>query len=167
MDLFPYPPVGFHFSVVFELFPQTPNDFRFQEVSGLDVEVEMEPVKEGGQNRFTHQLPVRTRYTDITLKRGMFMGSGITLWCKNAIENFVFVPTNILISLLNADHLPLQSWYVINAIPKKWSVSNFNAEQNSVVIESLVLSYNYFTYVSVESLVGAAASLSGGVSVSI
>ena len=164
MDLFA-PPVGFHFLVVFELFPQTPQDFRFQEVSGLDVELEMEPIKEGGQNRFTHQLPVRNRYTDITLKRGLFIGSGITLWCKNAIENFVFVPTNVLISLLTPEHLPLQSWYVINAIPKKITVSNFNAQENSVVVESLVLSYNYFTTIGVESLIGGAASLSASVSI--
>jgi phage tail-like protein len=165
MDLFAYPPVGFHFLVVFELFPQTPNDFRFQEVSGLEVDMEMEQIKEGGQNRFTHSLPVRNRYTDITLKRGMFIGSGITLWCKNAIENFVFQPTNVLISLLNADHLPLQSWYIVNAIPKKWQVTSFNAQENSVAVESLVLSYSYFTSIGVESLLGAAASLSGSVSI--
>lgn len=164
MDLFA-PPVGFHFLVVFELFPQTPQDFRFQEVSGLDVEIEMEPVKEGGQNRFTHQLPVRNRYTDITLKRGLFIGSGITLWCKNAIEDFLFVPTNVLISLLTPEHIPLQSWYVVNAVPKKIQVSNFNAQENSVVIESLVLSYNYFTTIGVESLIGGAASLSASVSI--
>ena len=164
MDFFA-PPVGFHFLVVFELFPQTPQDFRFQEVSGLDVELEMEPIKEGGQNRFTHRLPVRNRYTDITLKRGLFIGSGITLWCKNAIENFVFVPTNVLISLLTSEHLPLQSWYVINAIPKKIQVSNFNVQENSVVVESLVLSYNYFTTIGVESLIGGAASLSASVSI--
>ncbi|MCY7421146.1 MAG: phage tail protein [Chitinophagaceae bacterium] len=164
MDLFA-PPVGFHFLVVFELFPQTPQDFRFQEVSGLDVELEMEPIKEGGQNRFIHQLPVRNRYTDITLKRGLFIGSGITLWCKNAIENFVFVPTNVLISLLTPEHIPLQSWYVINAIPKKITVSNFNAQENSVVVESLVLSYNYFSTIGVESLIGGAASLSASVSI--
>ncbi len=76
MDLFA-PPVGFHFLVVFELFPQTPQDFRFREVTGLDVELEMESIKEGGQNRFTHQLPIRSRYTDITLKRGLFIGSFI------------------------------------------------------------------------------------------
>ena len=164
MDFFA-PPVGFHFLVVFELFPQTPQDFRFQEVSGLYVELEMEQIKEGGQNRFTHQLPIRNRYTDITLKRGLFIGSGITLWCKNAIENFVFVPTNVLISLLTSEHLPLQSWYVINAIPKKIQVSNFNAQENSVVVESLVLSYNYFTTIGVESLIGGAASLSASVSI--
>jgi phage tail-like protein len=164
MDLFA-PPVGFHFLVVFELFPQTPQDFRFQEVSGLDVELEMESIKEGGQNRFTHQLPIRNRYTDITLKRGLFIGSGITLWCKNAIEDFVFVPTNVLISLLSPEHLPLQSWYVINAIPKKIQVSNFNAQENSVVVESLVLSYNYFTTIGVESLISGGASLSASVSI--
>ena len=164
MDLFA-PPVGFHFLVVFELFPQTPQDFRFQEVSGLDVELEMEPIKEGGQNRFTHQLPVRNRYTDITLKRGLFIGSGITLWCKNAIEDFVFVPTNVLISLLTPEHIPLQSWYVVNAIPKKIQVSNFNAQENSVVVESLVLSYNYFSTIGVESLISGAASLSASVSI--
>lgn len=164
MDLFA-PPVGFHFLVVFELFPQTPQDFRFQEVSGLDVEIEMEPVKEGGQNRFTHQLPVRNRYTDITLKRGLFIGSGITLWCKNAIEDFLFVPTNVLISLLTPEHIPLQSWYVVNAVPKKIQVSNFNAQENSVVVESLVLSYNYFTTIGVESLIGGAASLGASVSI--
>lgn len=165
--MFEYPPVGFHFLVVFELFPQLPNDAHFQEVSGLDVEIEMEAVKEGGQNRFTHQLPVRSRYSDIVLKRGLFIGSGIRLWCVNAIENFVFQPTNVLISLLNADHLPLQSWYVVNAIPKKWQVSNFNAEQNSIVVETLTLSYNYYNNVGVEGLISAAASISGGASISI
>ncbi len=35
MDL-SYPQTGFHFSVVFELFPQLPNDISFQEVSGLN-----------------------------------------------------------------------------------------------------------------------------------
>jgi phage tail-like protein len=127
--MFAYPPVGFHFSVVFQLFPQTPNDFRFQEVSGLEMQMNMESITEGGQNRFTWELPVRAKYSDIVLKRGMFIGSGILMWCKNAFENFVFEPVNIIISLLNEHHVPIQAWYVVNAIPKKWSVSNFNAEK--------------------------------------
>lgn len=145
MDIFQRPPVGFHFLVVFEIFPQQPQDVRFQEVSGLNVELELEAVKEGGENRFTYQLPVRTKYEDLTLKRGVFLGSGITLWCKDALENFDFKPTNLLVSLLNSDHIPLYNWYVVNAIPKKWSVSNFNAQENSLVVESLVLSYQYFS----------------------
>ncbi len=138
------PPVGFHFNVAFELFPQTPNDFRFKEVSGLGAEIEMETVKEGGNNRFVHNLPLRTKYDDLVLKRGLFIGSGIIKWCRDAIENFDFHPLNVMISLLNAEHLPLYNWHVINAIPKSWKVSNFNAEENSIVVETLTLSYQYF-----------------------
>ena len=157
--MFTYPPVGFHFAVSFELFPQTPYDVRFQEVSGLDVEMEMESYTEGGQNRFTWQLPKRSRYSDLVLKRGMFIGSGIVLWCQDAFENFSFKPVNVTIALLNEIHVPIQAWYVINAIPKKWTISNFNAEENSVVVESITLSYQYFNVISVESLASGAISL--------
>ena len=156
--MFEYPPVGFHFLVSFQLFPETPNDFRFQEVSGLDVEVEMESFTEGGQNRFTWQAPKRTRYSDITLKRGMFIGSGIVLWCRRAMEDFVFEPANITIALLNDKHVPLQAWYIVNAIPKKWSISGFNAQENSVVVESITLSYQYFNVISVDSIAQAGVS---------
>lgn len=149
MELLPYPAIGFHFNVFFEIFPQTPNDFRFQEVSGLNVEMEMETVKEAGNNRFTYQLPVRAKYDDITLKRGVFIGSGITNWVRRALEDFDFQPTNILISLLDENHIPLHNWYVINAIPKKWQVSNFNAGENSVVVETLVLGYQYFNAIRI------------------
>jgi phage tail-like protein len=163
--MFDYPPVGFHFLVTFQLFPQTPNDFRFQEVSGLDVEMEMDTFVEGGQNRFTWKLPKRTRYSDIVLKRGLFMGSGIILWCQNAFENFVFEPVNVTIALLNSDHVPLQAWYVVNAIPKKWSISNFNAQENSVVVESITLSYQFFNVISVESLASGAFSAAASISI--
>jgi phage tail-like protein len=156
--MFEYPPVGFHFLVAFQMFPQTPNDFRFQEVSGLDVDMEMETFNEGGQNRFTWQLPKRARYSEITLKRGMFIGSGIVLWCRNAFESFIFDPANIIISLLNDKHIPIQSWYVVNAIPKKWTISSFNAAENSVVVESITLSYQFFNVISTDAAVEGALS---------
>jgi phage tail-like protein len=143
-----YPPVGFHFLVTFELTPQVIDDSRFQEVSGLEAEMEMESFTEGGQNRFTWQLPKRTRYSDITLKRGLFIGSPLITWCRNALENFSFLPANVHISLLNEQHTPVMTWYVISAIPKKWSVSGFNAQDNSIVVESVTLSYRYFNVIN-------------------
>ena len=140
------PAVGFHFLVVFELFPQLPYDLQFQEVSGLNVTIETEPLKEGGENRFVHQLPVRTNFNYIVLKRGKQPGSGILFWAKNAIENFEFKPANVMISLLNDDHLPLYNWYVIGAIPKRLELSAFNAERSEVVIETLTLGYQYVKY---------------------
>ncbi|HKZ66191.1 MAG TPA: phage tail protein [Chitinophagaceae bacterium] len=140
-----YPLTGFHFLVSFDSLPALPVDSRFQDVSGLDVEMEMESFTEGGQNRFTWQLPKRTRYADIVLKRGKISDSAIVKWCRDAMEHFIFFPLNITISLLNEKHEPVQSWYVVNAIPKKWSLSNFNAEENSIVIESITLNCQYFT----------------------
>ena len=167
MDL-SYPQVGFHFLVTFELFPQLPNDFRFQEVTGLTATMEMEAIKEGGENRFIHQLPVRTSYSELVLKRGKFLGSGILHWARNAIENYEFKPTNILISLLTDDHLPLYNWYVINAIPKRLEISGFNAERSEVVIETMALSYQYFKYYDpVSAAFDLAGSLTGAIDVNI
>lgn len=148
MPSFNYPPVSYHFVVAFELFPQGLNDARFQEVSGLNVEMEMESYKEAGNNRFTWQLPGRTHYDDIVLKRGIVTGSGLTAWFKDALENFVFSPCNAMITLLNEEHIPLYSWYVVNAIPKKWQVSNFNAQESAIAVETLVLSYQYFNTIN-------------------
>ncbi len=142
-----YPAVGFHFLVTFELIGQTPVDTQFQEVSGLDVQFTMESFNEGGQNRFVHQLPVRTQYTQLTLKRGYFIESVLTRWFREAIEDFNIQPVNLLITLLNESHLPVQSWYVVNAFPKKWQLSNFNAMENNIVFETLVLQYSYFNHI--------------------
>src|SRR3546814_13297241 len=111
--------------------------------------MEMESIIEGGQNRFTWELPVRAKYSDLVLKRGMFIGSGILMWCKNAFENFVFEPTNILVALLNDKHVPIKAWYIVNAIPKKWSVSTFDAEKSTVVVAIITLCYLYIDIISV------------------
>jgi len=144
-----YPPTGFHFVVGFELFPQTVQDVRFQEVSGLNVEMQMETVREGGQNRFEHQLPVRSKYADLVLKRGLLIGSGVYQWAKNAFDDFAFQPVNLIVSLLNEQHAPLLSWHVVHALPKKWDVSAFNAEQNTIAIETLTLTYRYYTTIRI------------------
>lgn len=172
MSAFDTPQVGFHFLVLFEIFPQFPNDVRFQEVSGLSVEVEMEQKNEGGEHRFVHNLPVRTKYGDVTLKRGKFLGSGILHWYKQAMDEFKFSPSNVMISLMNADHVPLYNWYLINAIPKRLEVSSFNAQNSEVVVETLVLSYQYFKYydpvsVGLDLAAGLAGSITGSASISI
>src|SRR5690606_5910049 len=167
-----YPPPGFHFLVVIEMFPQKPQDSRFQSVSGLSVTIPTESVAEGGENRFKHQLPGVPQYDKLVLKRGMFLGSNITTWCKNAIEDFQIEPKNILISLLIDLHVPLATWQVYNAYPVKISISEFNAEQNTLVIETLELVYQFYKTVGLDSMIGgaegaAAGAVSGGVSGSI
>lgn len=139
-----YPPVGFHFKVEFVGIGND-NDVRFQSVAGLSLEYDTESYKEGGENRFEHKLPLRTKYPDLSLKRGMLTDSKVIKWCLDALQNREFKPAQVNVILLNEEHQPLKTWNIYNAWPKKWSVSDFNSQDNSIVIESLELSYNYFT----------------------
>ena len=139
-----YPPWGFYYRVEFGI-SKNKNDVRFQTVSGLAVEYETEEYREGGENRFTHKLPVRTRYSDLVLKRGMLTDSEVTNWCLAAFRDRDFRPTDLSIILLNEKGDPLRTWNVAQAIPKKWSVTDLNATENSLVVETLELLYRYFT----------------------
>lgn len=139
-----YPPCGFYYKVKFGI-SNNKDDARFQTVSGLSVEYDMEEYKEGGENRFTHKLPVRTKYADLVLKRGMVTDSQVIRWFLVAFRDRSFKPTDINIILMNEQSKPLRTWKVAHAVPKKWLVSDLNANESSVVIETIELIYSYFT----------------------
>ena len=140
-----YPPVGFHFKVEILGLPPNDNDVRFTEVSGLSVELGAEEVPEGGENRFVQKYPIAAKYPELVLKRGLFPGSEVIAWIKQCVESHKIEPKNIDVKLLNDNHEPLVTWHIIKAWPSKWAVSDLNASNNAVVIETLQLQYQYFT----------------------
>jgi phage tail-like protein len=140
-----YPPVGFHFLVEFADLGTAEKDHQFQSVSGLSVDIETEEIAEGGENRFKHKLPVKTKYPNLVLKRGILVDSDVIEWCRKAIENFEFKPIDLTVKLLNQDHDPLMYWKVIHAYPVKWAVEDLSALESKIVVESFELAYNYFT----------------------
>lgn len=139
-----YPPWGFYYKVEFGTV-KNKNDIRFQAVSGLSVEYDMEEFKEGGENRFTHKLPVRTKYADLVLKRGMLTDSEVTNWFLAAFRDREFTAKDISVILMNEKSEPLRTWNIVHAIPKKWLVTDLNANDNAIVVETLELMYRYFT----------------------
>ena len=138
------PPVGFHFLVEFDLPDAGDQDIRFREVSGLSMELETETLSEGGENRFTHKLPVRASYGDLSLKRGKMADSAVITWIREAVQNFDIQPTTVWVKLLNDRHEPLETYTFVNAWPKKWSISDFNAESSEYVVETLDLVYSHY-----------------------
>lgn len=142
-----YPPVGFHFKVEINLPDTAPEDreTRFQEVGGLNKTLDVEEFKEGGENRFAYKFPNPAKYSNIVLKRGLLTKSSLINWCFDAIDNFIFKPVDITITLLNEEHKPLSVWNITKAYPVKWSTSDFKAQENSIVIETLEIAFQYFT----------------------
>lgn len=127
-------------------------DVMFQSVSGLSVDIETEEYAEGGENGFKHTLPVRTKYPNLVLTRGLAASSQVSDWVRKAVEEFEFEPANLTIILLNELRAPMHVWNVSHAIPVRWSVDSFNAEESKLVIETLELKYNTFKSMNPESL---------------
>ena len=146
----PMPLSGFHFSVIFELLPQFSIDTKFQSVSGLKSTMEFDTITEGGQNQFKIALPKQNSFENLVLKRGLTKEiSGLRLWVNNALNNMVFHPANIVVSLLNEEHDPVKVWYISQAIPLSLDISDFNAEESQLVIETLSLKYQFFKEIPV------------------
>lgn len=139
-----YPPVGFHFAVEIPGLAARAEDARFGEVGGLGLEMSTEEVPEGGQNRFVQRFPVRARHPNLTLKRGLLVGSDILNWARRCIEDFDIEPMEMTVTLLDEEHAPLMVWQITGAYPTKWSASDLNATNNAVVVESLELFYQSF-----------------------
>ena len=140
-----YQHVGFHFYVSFSGLGKDTIDARFQSVSGLEVRLETENLKEGGENRFDHVLPTKTKAADLVLKRGVLSpnsASLITAWCIDTFQNLVVSPQNLTVILLGESQNPLLTWEIIHAWPKSWKFGELNAEKSEVLIETLELNYN-------------------------
>ena len=136
-------PVAFHFKVEFGPNPEE-TDSRFQEVNGLSAEVVTEELREGGVNDYVHRLPTGVKHGNLVLKRGYVNNSKVGQWCRSALENFEFNPVDVNVILLDENHQHLVKWTFTRAYPLKWSISDFNAQQNTLAIESLELAYAKF-----------------------
>ncbi len=141
-----YPAVGFHFTVSFFGIPGL-KEARFMEVSGLNAELEYEPLIEAGNNRFTHKLPTRTKYQNLILKRGLPSEglSPLTDWANACIYFMEIQPIELQVILLNDKSMPLKAWNFSKAYPTKIDYSGLNAKESSIVIETLELAYQFAT----------------------
>ena len=138
-----YPPVAFHFRVTVPGISGI-NEGDFQEVSGLKVAMKFEEVQEGGENRYTHRFPKPPAYQNLILKRGYLKGSPLIEWARKAFQQFEIKPKDVVIQLLDEDHNPLSSWNFVNAYPVAMTISDFKAQENSIVVETLELAFDYF-----------------------
>ena len=143
-----YPPVSFYFEVKITGIT-TDGDSSFAEADGLESELGVTEIKEGGENRFSHRLPDRATHTKLTLKRGvLLLSSDLTKWCKDTLESDFgqqVKPKNIDVSLLDEQGNPLVVWNFCNAWPVKWSVAGLDAQKNALALETLEFVYAYCT----------------------
>lgn len=123
---------------------------NFMEVSGLEVSIDTEDVVEGGQNSFTHKLPGRMSWPNITLKRGVTRQDNLLNWLNKASGEGFSTSGNQLsrstaaITLVKADGTRMRSWSFDGAFPVKWSGPSFAADSDASATESLEITHHGF-----------------------
>ena len=137
------PIAGFRFGVFFFAGGVIPNplDIRFQSVGGLDATVSTVTHREGGELLYSHRLPDVISYGNLVLKRGITIGSLLTIEFNAAMTLFKFAPSNVLVTALSEDKVPLAGWMFIRAFPVSWTTSHLDATEKSVMIETMELAY--------------------------
>ena len=145
------PPVSFHFMVSFLVGGIAPNpfDIRFQKVSGISAEIETTSITEGGENVYAQTLPSRVKYGNLTLERGLVIGSPLSVEFNVAMSSLRFAPGYVLVMLLNENSIPIANWLFERAYPVKWALSDLDAEQNAIAITTMELAYARFQSVQI------------------
>jgi phage tail-like protein len=137
MPDFKYPLPKFHFELEWG-----GTRFGFTEVSGLDVETEVIEYREGNLPSYNKtKQPGLTKYTDVTLKRGIILDDFdfFNQWVKTAMfqEKKEQYRRTVTIKLLNEEHKAIIVWTLAKAWPSKIQSTDLKADGNEVAIETL------------------------------
>jgi phage tail-like protein len=136
-------PLSSRFAVVFFALGVVPNpiDLRFQRVSGLSASISTVTVREGGQQLYTHRLPDMVSYGNLVLERGFMVGSPLNIEFNVVFSLMKFAPSNVMITLLNEDAVPIAGWMFVQAFPVRWATADLDASRDEVLIDTLELAY--------------------------
>ena len=131
--------------------PGTPlGDGGFQECTGLEIEMDVQELQEGGRNDGVIRRVGRGKYTNIVLKRGMFYGEGesrvnpaLWAWLQGILTGVRPVPRyDGTIQVLGEDGLTvLATWTFTRGLPAKVSGPQLNAKTGEVAIEELHIAH--------------------------
>lgn len=114
---------------------------QVSDVSGILVETETEPYEEGGVNDFVHQLPKRTKYQHIILKRGITDLDEMWKWHQEVVSGRVKRKNGSII-LMDITGEDKWRWNFLQAYPVKWTGPELKADSNTVAFETIELVHN-------------------------
>lgn len=117
----------------------------FTEVSGLDMHFDT-AVKPSDAGIWI-KMPGGVKYGDITLKRPVPSSNNdiFTQWiykCLKADRDKKMLPYDMIIKLLNQEGKPVVGWICSHAFPLHWSLSNLEAENGKLAMDTVVMTCN-------------------------
>jgi len=118
----------------------------FQEVSGLDTEVEPLTYRHGNNKVFSEiSMPGMVKNSKVTMKKGVFAkDNSFADWYKTIKMNTI-KRQNVVIKLLDEGGNPTMTWTLLNAWPTKISSTDLKSNANEVAIESIEIMHEGLT----------------------
>jgi phage tail-like protein len=123
---------------------------RFMEISGLEVNVAVEDLEEGGENSYVHKLPGRMTWPNITLKRGVTQNDTLLSWLNRSSGEQFSANGNKLdrstaaITLVGPSGQRLRAWEFGGAFPIRWRGPEFAVTSDDMATEELEITHHGF-----------------------
>lgn len=124
----------------------------FKEVRGLEMEVHVETINEGGQNGFAHKVPGRISWPNIVFRRGLMQSDALFQWVAQSAGSGFAKNDNSLtrqwasIIAIDTIGMPLRAWTLRDAFPVKWKGPEFSFEHSREQLEEeLEIAHHGFT----------------------
>jgi phage tail-like protein len=108
----------------------------FSEVSGLNLEIEVQEYREGGLNEFVHKRAGSAKYTNLTLKRGITVTHELWDWYWHVTQGII-QRKNLSVVLMDSAGEERVRWNFEQAYPVKWTGPDLRATANELAVESL------------------------------
>jgi len=125
----------------------------FQKVSGLKTSVEVVDYREGNMPDRMEKLPGMMTYDTVTLERGLSKDDDFLGWIKKVCDVTTTGSTvppsgqasykhDVIICLFDKTATKVKEYTLLGAFPSEYSIGDFDASSNDVVISTLVLQHH-------------------------
>jgi phage tail-like protein len=114
------------------------------EVSGLTIEQDIIELKENTPDGdvVVRRLPGRPKAGELTLTRGLTADRGFQNWIRDFRSDQTRAPRKSgSIVIYDYEGTPITTYSIINAWPKKLTISTLKTADSSVLTETLVVAY--------------------------
>jgi|SRR5580704_1369518 phage tail-like protein len=113
----------------------------FSEVSGLEIDIEVQQYREGGVNGFIHQRAGPAKYpSNLIFKRGVTDSKVLWNWYWDVVQGTIN-RKNVSVLLMDESGEERLRWNFEQAYPVKWAGPGLHAGSNEVAIETLELAH--------------------------
>ena len=108
----------------------------FSEVSGVQMETEVEDYREGGVNDYIHKFPKESKQSNLVLKKGITDSDVLWKWHQDVVDGD-FERKSGRIILFDIEGNEQWHWTFEEAFPVKWQGPDFKSDSNNTAIETL------------------------------